>query len=58
LTAQVAYRRRTSKAETGNAVAGCNLRGLLDFKPGKAIPLSEVEPAENIMRRFKTGALV
>ncbi len=35
----------------------CTLRGLLDFKPGKAIPLSAVEPAENIMRRFKTGAM-
>ncbi len=33
------------------------LRGLLEFKPGKAIPLSAVEPAENIMRRFKTGAM-
>ena len=35
----------------------CTLRGLLDFKPSKAIPLSAVEPAENIMRRFKTGAM-
>ncbi len=35
----------------------CTLRGLLDFKPGKAIALSDVEPAENIMRRFKTGAM-
>ncbi|MEZ5563217.1 MAG: glutamate synthase large subunit [Gammaproteobacteria bacterium] len=35
----------------------CTLRGLLEFKPGKAIPLSAVEPAENIMRRFKTGAM-
>jgi glutamate synthase (ferredoxin) len=33
------------------------LRGLLEFKPGKAIPLSAVEPVENIMRRFKTGAM-
>ncbi|MDQ1302070.1 MAG: glutamate synthase large chain [Pseudomonadota bacterium] len=35
----------------------CTLRGLLEFKPGKAIPLSAVEPAESIMRRFKTGAM-
>ncbi len=35
----------------------CTLRGLLEFKPSKAIPLSAVEPAENIMRRFKTGAM-
>lgn len=35
-----------------------NLRGLLDFKyPKKGIPLSEVEPASSIMRRFKTGAM-
>ena len=33
------------------------LRGLLDFKAAKAIPLSAVEPVETIMRRFKTGAM-
>ncbi len=33
------------------------LRGLLEFKSGDAIPLEEVEPAEDIMRRFKTGAM-
>ena len=35
----------------------CTLRGLLDFKPGAPIPLAEVEPAELIMKRFKTGAM-
>ncbi len=35
----------------------CTLRGLLDFKPAKAIPLSAVEPVESIMKRFKTGAM-
>jgi glutamate synthase (ferredoxin) len=35
----------------------CTLRGLLDFKPGTPVPLAEVEPAEAIMRRFKTGAM-
>jgi glutamate synthase (ferredoxin) len=35
----------------------CTLRGLLEFKSGDAIPLEEVEPAEEIMRRFKTGAM-
>ena len=35
----------------------CTLRGLLDFKPAKAIPLSAVEPAESILKRFKTGAM-
>jgi glutamate synthase (ferredoxin) len=33
------------------------LRGLLDFKADEAVPLDQVEPAENIMRRFKTGAM-
>ncbi|HEY4301483.1 MAG TPA: glutamate synthase large subunit [Candidatus Didemnitutus sp.] len=35
----------------------CTLRSLLQFKSGTAIPLSEVEPAEAIMKRFKTGAM-
>ncbi len=35
----------------------CTLRGLLDFKPCDAIPIEEVEPVENILRRFKTGAM-
>ena len=34
------------------------LRGLLRFKAGrKAIPLEEVEPASEIMKRFTTGAM-
>jgi glutamate synthase domain-containing protein 2/glutamate synthase domain-containing protein 1/glutamate synthase domain-containing protein 3 len=33
------------------------LRGLLKFKPGKPIPLEEVEPASEIVKRFKTGAM-
>lgn len=35
------------------------LRGLLDFKadPARAVPLSEVEPAAEIVRRFATGAM-
>jgi len=35
----------------------CTLRGLLELKPGDPVPLDEVEPAEEIMRRFKTGAM-
>ncbi len=35
----------------------CTLRGLLEFKPALAINLSEVEPVENILRRFKSGAM-
>src|SRR5690606_32860829 len=35
------------------------LRGLFEFKvdPSKAIPLSEVEPAQEIVKRFATGAM-
>ena len=35
------------------------LRGLFDFKvdPTKAIPLDEVEPAKEIVKRFATGAM-
>ena len=35
-----------------------NLRSLMDFNyPKSGIPLSEVEPAEEIVKRFKTGAM-
>ena len=34
------------------------LRGMLDFKPaGKPVPLEEVEPAADIVKRFATGAM-
>jgi glutamate synthase domain-containing protein 2/glutamate synthase domain-containing protein 1/glutamate synthase domain-containing protein 3 len=33
------------------------IRGLLKFKPATPIPLSEVEPASEIVKRFKTGAM-
>ena len=33
------------------------LRGLLDFKKGSSIPLDEVETVEEIVKRFKTGAM-
>ena len=35
----------------------CTLRGLLDFKPGSAVPIEEVETVEAIVKRFKTGAM-
>ncbi|MCF7688169.1 MAG: glutamate synthase large subunit [Cephaloticoccus sp.] len=35
----------------------CTLRSLLEFKAGTPIPLEEVEPAESIMKRFKSGAM-
>ena len=33
------------------------LRGLLTFRKGQPIPLGEVEPVENILKRFSTGAM-
>ena len=33
------------------------LRGCLDFSPGDAVPIEEVEPAAKIVRRFATGAM-
>jgi glutamate synthase (ferredoxin) len=35
----------------------CTLRSLLEFKAGSPIPVDQVEPAESIMKRFKTGAM-
>jgi glutamate synthase (ferredoxin) len=36
----------------------CTLRGLLEFKwPEKSVPRDEVEPVEEIVKRFKTGAM-
>jgi glutamate synthase domain-containing protein 2/glutamate synthase domain-containing protein 1/glutamate synthase domain-containing protein 3 len=35
----------------------CTIRGLLRFKPGSPVPIDEVEPAAEIVKRFKTGAM-
>ncbi|HXR08966.1 MAG TPA: glutamate synthase large subunit [Candidatus Acidoferrum sp.] len=36
----------------------CTLRGLLELKPpAHPIPIDEVEPVEDILRRFKSGAM-
>ena len=35
----------------------CTLRSLLDFKANDPVPLDQVESAEAIMKRFKTGAM-
>jgi glutamate synthase domain-containing protein 2/glutamate synthase domain-containing protein 1/glutamate synthase domain-containing protein 3 len=35
----------------------CTLRGLMEFKPAKAVPIDEVEPAKEIVKRFATGAM-
>ena len=36
----------------------CTIRGLLQFKPGASpVPIEEVEPAAEIVKRFATGAI-
>jgi len=34
-----------------------NIRGLMQFKKGNPVPLAEVEPASEIVKRFATGAM-
>ena len=40
-----------------NAQTRCTLRGLLKFKKTTGIPLDQVEPASEIVKRFVTGAM-
>ena len=35
----------------------CTLRGLFEFKTGKPIPIDDVESAQEIVKRFATGAM-
>ncbi len=46
-----------AKHANQSAIAQCTLRGLLQFKKGNRIPLEEVEPASEIVKRFATGAM-
>ena len=46
-----------SKLVNRETTRACHLRGLLTFKSGTAIPISEVEPASRIVERFCTGAM-
>ena len=50
---------RYSKHANEEATLKCALRGLLKFKDGinPPVPLSEVEPAKSIVKRFCTGAM-
>jgi glutamate synthase (NADPH/NADH) large chain len=51
---------RFSKHVNEEATRRCTLRGLLKFKEnvnGGAIPLADVEPASEIVKRFCTGAM-
>jgi glutamate synthase domain-containing protein 2/glutamate synthase domain-containing protein 1/glutamate synthase domain-containing protein 3 len=46
-----------SKAVNDQNKSLCTLRGLFKFKDSKSIPLEEVEPASEIVKRFCTGAM-
>jgi glutamate synthase (NADPH/NADH) large chain len=39
------------------SVQALTLRGLLTFRRGTPVPIEEVEPIENILKRFATGAM-
>jgi glutamate synthase domain-containing protein 2/glutamate synthase domain-containing protein 1/glutamate synthase domain-containing protein 3 len=49
--------REYSKIVDDEARHRCTIRGLLNFKKGTPVPLDEVEPAEEIVKRFVTGAM-
>jgi glutamate synthase (NADPH/NADH) large chain/glutamate synthase (ferredoxin) len=46
-----------SKLVNEEAVRRATLRGLLRFRKGRPIPIEEVEPAAEIVKRFATGAM-
>ena len=46
-----------SQAANAQSAQMAALRGLLQFKPGEPVPLEEVEPAREIVKRFVTGAM-
>ncbi|MEO1435740.1 MAG: glutamate synthase large subunit, partial [Bacteroidota bacterium] len=49
--------KKYAEAINDQSAQACTLRGLLDFRKGEAIPIDEVEPVEEIMKRFSTGAM-
>ena len=46
-----------AKAVNDQAKEACTLRGLFTFKNGQSIPLDQVEPAGEIVKRFCSGAM-
>ncbi|MDB4614728.1 glutamate synthase large subunit, partial [bacterium] len=49
--------RRFSELINEHTTRECHLRGLLKFKEGTRVPLDEVEPATEIVKRMCTGAM-
>ena len=45
------------KSVNDQATELCTLRGMFEFVPGEPVPLDEVEPASEIVKRFNTGAM-
>jgi glutamate synthase (ferredoxin) len=50
------YQEYTALVNQQNRNLG-TLRGLLEFTPGPPVPIDEVEPVEDILKRFATGAM-
>ncbi|MBO52840.1 MAG: glutamate synthase large subunit [Planctomycetaceae bacterium] len=48
---------RFSKLVNEQTTRECHLRGLLTFSERESVPLEEVEPASEIVKRFCTGAM-
>ncbi len=51
-----AYQRYADSIDN-EAKQRCTLRGLFEFTEGESVPLDEVEPAAEIVKRFYTGAM-
>ena len=51
------FRKYTDKMAANEEATPCTLRSLLKFKPRKPVPIEEVEPWTEIVKRFKTGAM-
>ncbi|MFT7250256.1 MAG: glutamate synthase (NADPH/NADH) large chain, partial [Arcticibacterium sp.] len=49
--------KKYSKAINDQSKEALTLRSLMQFKQSESIPLEEVEPIENIFKRFATGAM-
>lgn len=49
--------KKYAKLIDDRAEKACTLRGLLDFRKSESISVEEVEPVEEIFKRFATGAM-
>jgi glutamate synthase (ferredoxin) len=56
-TANYKLYKEYAKDVNDQSAALCTLRGLFKFKKGNPIPLDQVEPASEIVKRFATGAM-